>query len=56
MATEVPTNCGNILALSADKYDAATAGWLKYFVQNAGNYGMEEMGSLKGYNMMWMWS
>lgn len=49
VATEVPTNCGNILALSADKYDAATAGWLKYFVQNAGNYGMEEMGSLKGY-------
>lgn len=48
-ATEIPTNCGNILALSADKYDGATAGWLKYFVENAGNYAMEEMGSVKGY-------
>lgn len=48
-ATEIPTNCGNILTLSADKYDDATAGWLKYFVENAGNYGMENMGSVKGY-------
>lgn len=48
-ATEIPTNCGNILTLSADKYDGATAGWLKYFVENAGDYAMTEMGSVKGY-------
>ncbi len=48
-ATEIPTNCGNILTLSADKYDSATAGWLKFFVENAGDYGMTEMGSVKGY-------
>lgn len=48
-ATEIPTNCGNILTLSADKYDGATAGWLKFFVENAGDYAMTEMGSVKGY-------
>lgn len=47
--TEVPMNCGNILALSKDKYDDATAGWLKYFVEHAGDYAMKEMGSVKGY-------
>ena len=35
--------------MSADKYDDATAGWLKYFVENVGNYGIENMGSVKGY-------
>lgn len=48
-ATEVPMNCGNILALSKDRYDDATAGWLKFFVENAGDYAMKEMGSVKGY-------
>jgi len=48
-ATEVPMNCGNILALSKDKYDDATADWLKYFVEHAGDYAMKEMGSVKGY-------
>lgn len=48
-ATEIPMNCGNILALSKDKYDDATADWLKYFVEHAGDYAMKEMGSVKGY-------
>lgn len=48
-ATEYPMNCGNILCLSKANYDEATAGWLKYFVENAGDYAMEEMGAVKGY-------
>lgn len=49
-AEELPTNCGNPFVLSAEKYDAATAGWLKYFVENIGNYAMTNFHSLRGYN------
>lgn len=48
-ATELPTNCGNPFVLSADKYDAATAGWLQYFITNVGNYAMSGFQSLRGY-------
>lgn len=48
-ATEIPMNCGNVLCLSKDKYDDATAEWLKFFVLNAGDYGVTEHGQLKGY-------
>lgn len=48
-STEIPMNCGNILALSKEKYDDTTADWLKYFVENAGNYGITEQGQVKGY-------
>lgn len=48
-ATEIPMNCGNILCLSKDKYDDDTAQWLKFFVENAGNYGITEQGQVKGY-------
>lgn len=48
-ADELPTNCGNILCLSTDKYDAATAGWLQYFVSNVGDYAMSNFQTIKGY-------
>ena len=32
-----------------EKYDAATAGWLQYFVSNIGNYAMENYQSIRGY-------
>lgn len=47
--TEYPMNCGNILCLSQAKYDAGTAGWLQYFVENAGDYAMGEYQSIRGY-------
>jgi len=47
--TEYSMNCGNILALSQDKYDEGTAGWLKYMVQNLGNEAMTQFGAVKGY-------
>jgi hypothetical protein len=36
--TEYSMNCGTILCLSKDKYDAETADWLKYIVTNLGDY------------------
>lgn len=48
-ADVLPTNCGNPFVLSSDKYDAATAGWLQYFMENIGNYAMENYQSLRGY-------
>ncbi|MFV0361650.1 MAG: ABC transporter substrate-binding protein [Suipraeoptans sp.] len=48
-ATEIPMNCGNILCLSKDKYNDNTAKWLKFFVENAGDYGISEQGQVKGY-------
>ena len=48
-ATEYPTNCGNVICLSKGKYDAATAGWLQYFVKNIGNYSMENYQSIRGF-------
>ena len=47
--TEYSMNCGTILCLSKDKYDAETADWLKYIVTNLGDYAMSEFGALKGY-------
>lgn len=46
---EYPMNCGTILALAKDKYDSVTEGWLKYFVSHAGDYAMQEQGTLRGY-------
>ncbi len=43
-------NCGNILALSKDKYDEGTGWFLKYFVEEIGNEAMSTQGSVKGYN------
>lgn len=48
-ASELPSNCGNILCFSADKYDAATAGFLQYFTENIGDYAMSEYQSVRGY-------
>lgn len=48
-ATEIPMNCGNPLVLSKDKYDEDAQGWLKYFVEHAGDYGVLEQGQIKGY-------
>lgn len=42
-------NCGNILALSKDKYDEGTSWFVKYFVSEIGNEAMNVMGSVKGY-------
>lgn len=47
--TEYSMNCGTILCLSKEKYDAETADWLKYIVTHIGDYAMKEMGALKGY-------
>lgn len=42
-------NCGNILAMSKEKYDDGTAWFLKYFVEQIGNEAMSTQGSVKGY-------
>ena len=42
-------NCGNILAMDKEKYDDATAWFLKYFVEEIGNEAMSTQGSVKGY-------
>ena len=49
--TEYSMNCGNILCLSAAKYDEATADWLKYMVSNIGDFAIQNMGTLKGYTI-----
>lgn len=49
-STSYSMNCGTILAASKDKYDEGFAWFIKYFIENAGNVAMEEMGSVKGYN------
>ncbi len=43
-------NCGNVLAMSKDKYDEGTSWFLKYFVEQIGNEAMSTQGSIKGYN------
>jgi len=48
-STEYSMNCGNILCLDKAKYDAGTAGWLKYMVENLGNEAMSQYGAVKGY-------
>lgn len=50
-ATEYSMNCGNILCLSAAKYDDATADWLKYMVSNIGDFAIQNSGTLKGYKI-----
>lgn len=49
VATESSMNCGTILALSNDKYDEVTEGWLKYFVEHAADYAIKEQGTQRGY-------
>ena len=49
-STSYSMYCGTILAASKDKYDEGFAWFIKYFIENAGNVAMEEMGSVKGYN------
>lgn len=49
--TEYCMNCGTILALSNDKYDSVTEGWLKYFVENAGEWAIENQGTLRGFTI-----
>lgn len=48
-STSYSMNCGTILASSADKWDEGMGWFMKYFIENAGNVAMEEMGSVKGY-------
>lgn len=48
-ATSYSMNCGTILASSSDKWDEGMGWFMKYFIENAGNVAMEEMGSVKGY-------
>lgn len=48
-ATEYSMNCGTILAFSKEKYDETTEGWLEYFVTHAGDYAIQEQGTLRGY-------
>lgn len=47
--TSYSMNCGNVLCFSQDKYDDATGWFIKYFVENIGNLGMEKQGTIKGY-------
>lgn len=48
-ATEYPMNCGNILCMAKSKYDGASAAFLQYFVENIGDYAMENYQSVRGY-------
>lgn len=50
-ATEYSMNCGTILALSNEKYDSVTEGWLKYFTENAGDWAINNQGTLRGYTI-----
>ena len=50
-ADEYSMNCGTIICFNKDKFDDATADWLKYFVSNIGDYAINELGSLKGYKI-----
>lgn len=44
-------NCGNIMMVSAAKYDAALADFLKYLVTHIGDYAMANQKSFKGYKI-----
>jgi raffinose/stachyose/melibiose transport system substrate-binding protein len=44
-------NCGAIVALSKQKYDAAMADWVKYVFTRIGDKAMSDYGSLMGYTV-----
>ncbi|MFV0503105.1 MAG: ABC transporter substrate-binding protein [Lachnospirales bacterium] len=46
---EYSMNCGNILVMDKSKYDDVSKEFLKYFVDNVGNTGMEDYGTILGY-------
>lgn len=48
---EYSMNCGNILAFAADKYDEATADWMKYVFTRMGDKAMKDYGAFKGYKI-----
>lgn len=48
---EYSMNCGNILSFSADKYDDATADWMKYVFTRMGDKAMNDYGAFKGYKI-----
>jgi raffinose/stachyose/melibiose transport system substrate-binding protein len=48
---EYSMNCGNILAFSSKKYDAATGEWMKYVFSKLGDKAMSTYGSFKGYKI-----
>lgn len=49
--TDFSMNCGNILVLSADKYDEQVAHWAEYVFSRIGDYSMQEYGTYKGYKV-----
>jgi raffinose/stachyose/melibiose transport system substrate-binding protein len=44
-------NCGNILMVSAAKYDAAVGDFLKYLVTHIGDFAMTNQASFKGFKI-----
>ncbi len=44
-------NCGNIMMLSAKKYDEAVGDWMKYVLPRIGDYAMKNFGTFKGYKI-----
>jgi raffinose/stachyose/melibiose transport system substrate-binding protein len=44
-------NCGNILMVSAAKYDAAVGDFLKYLVTHTGDFAMTNQASFKGFKI-----
>ncbi len=44
-------NCGNIMMLSAKKYDEAVGDWMKYVLPRIGDYPMKNFGTFKGYKI-----
>jgi ABC-type sugar transport system, periplasmic component len=50
-ATDFSVNCGNTLVLSKKNYDATTGAWLKYMMNNLGNYAMSKQGRYIGFKV-----
>lgn len=48
---EYSVNCGNIISLSAEKYDEQTGDWLKFVFSRFGDYAMEQDGTFKGFKV-----
>ena len=44
-------NCGNILMVSAEKYDEAVGDFLKFLVTHIGDFAMENQASFKGFKI-----
>ncbi|MFH1511855.1 MAG: extracellular solute-binding protein [Bacillota bacterium] len=44
-------NCGNIMMVSSEKYDAALGDWLKFFVTHVGDYSMTNKKTFVGYKI-----